>query len=70
MQGTVSNFNKDTSGEVVLDSGRRVAFDAAAFAVSGLRFLRPGQRVALDCAAEGNGTGGKVLAVRILTMHR
>ncbi|MDA1361589.1 cold-shock protein [Glycomyces luteolus] len=69
MQGTVSNFNEDTSGEVVLDSppelsGRRVAFDAAAFAVSGLRFLRLGQRVDLDTDPEG-----RVVAVRIPTMH-
>jgi cold shock CspA family protein len=70
MQGTVSNFNEDTSGEVVLDNGRRVAFDAAAFAVSGLRFLRPGQRVTLDgtFTDEGDETG-RVTAVRILTMH-
>jgi cold shock CspA family protein len=64
MQGTVSNFNEDTSGEVVLDNGRRVGFDAAAFAVSGLRFLRLGQRVTLESDAEG-----RVVAVRILTMH-
>ncbi|WP_240192551.1 cold-shock protein [Glycomyces sp. YM15] len=69
MQGTVSNFNEDTSGEVVLDSppelsGRRVGFDAAAFAVSGLRFLRLGQRVDLDTDPDG-----KVVAVRIPTMH-
>ncbi|WP_030157529.1 cold-shock protein [Glycomyces sp. NRRL B-16210] len=68
MQGTVATFNEDRSGEIVLDgtdnAGRRVAFDAAAFDVSGLRFLRPGQRVAFDCDA-----GGKVVAVRILTMH-
>ncbi|MFC3491205.1 cold-shock protein [Glycomyces rhizosphaerae] len=64
MQGTVSNFNEDTSGEVVLDNGRRVAFDAAAFAVSGLRFLRLGQRVSLESDAEG-----RIVAVRILTMH-
>lgn len=64
MQGTVSNFNEDTSGEVVLDNGRRVAFDAAAFAVSGLRFLRLGQRLELDADAEG-----RVVAVRIPTMH-
>lgn len=64
MQGTVSNFNEDTSGEVVLDNGRRVAFDAAAFAVSGLRFLRLGQRLELDTDPEG-----RVVAVRIPTMH-
>lgn len=70
MQGTVSNFNEDTSGEVVLDNGRRVAFDAAAFAVSGLRFLRPGQRVALDGTFTDEGDdSGRVTAVRILTMH-
>jgi hypothetical protein len=69
MQGTVANFNEDTSGEVVLDSppeftGRRVAFDAAAFAVSGLRFLRPGQRVSLE-----SDETGRIVAVRILTMR-
>jgi cold shock CspA family protein len=64
MQGTVSNFNEDTSGEVVLDNGRRVAFDAAAFAVSGLRFLRLGQRVHLDVDPDG-----RVVAVRIPTMR-
>jgi hypothetical protein len=64
MQGTVSNFNEDTSGEVVLDNGRRVPFDAAAFAVSDLRFLRLGQRVDLDTDPEG-----RVVAVRIPTMH-
>lgn len=70
MQGTVSNFNEDTSGEVVLDNGRRVAFDAAAFAVSGLRFLRPGQRVALDGTfTDGGDESGRVTAVRILTMR-
>lgn len=67
MQGTVSNFNEDTSGEVVLDNGRRVAFDAAAFAASGHRFLRPGQRVALEWGA-AEGGGEKVVAVRIVTM--
>jgi cold shock CspA family protein len=67
MQGTVSNFNEDTSGEVVLDNGRRVAFDAAAFAVSGHRFLRLGQRVALEWGPDGDGE--KVVAVRILTMR-
>ncbi|WP_026929473.1 hypothetical protein [Glycomyces tenuis] len=64
MQGTVASFNEDASGEVVLDSGRRVAFDAAAFAVSGLRFLRPGQRVQLEADADGS-----IVAVRILTMR-
>jgi cold shock CspA family protein len=64
LQGTVASFNEDASGEVVLDSGRRVSFDAAAFEASGLRFLRPGQRVRLDVDAEGS-----IVAVRILTMR-
>lgn len=68
MQGTVARFNEDASGEVVLDSateaGRRVAFDAAAFAVSGLRFLRPGQRVQLDVDDDGS-----VVAIRVPTMR-
>jgi hypothetical protein len=64
LQGTVARFNEDASGEVVLDSGRRVAFDAAAFAVSGLRFLRPGQRVQLDVDDDGS-----VVAIRIPTMR-
>lgn len=64
MQGTVASFNEDTSGEVVLDTGRRIAFEAAAFAASGLRFLRPGQRVELDTDDQG-----AIVAVRIPTMH-
>ncbi|GAB3999574.1 hypothetical protein GCM10029992_28740 [Glycomyces albus] len=64
MQGTVKSFNEDASGEVVLDTGRRVPFDAAAFDASGLRFLRPGQRVQLDTDAEG-----AVVRVRIPTIH-
>ncbi|GAB3221886.1 hypothetical protein GCM10027447_08140 [Glycomyces halotolerans] len=64
MQGTVASFDEDASGEVVLDSGRRVAFDAAAFDASGLRFLRPGQRVHLDLDEDGD-----VVMVRIPTMH-
>ncbi len=64
MQGTVAAFGEDASGEVVLDSGRRVRFDAAAFAASGLRLLRPGQRVRIDVDADGS-----VVAVRIPTMR-
>jgi len=64
LQGTVAAFGEDASGEVVLDSGRRVRFDAAAFAASGLRLLRPGQRVRIDVDADGS-----VVAVRIPTMR-
>jgi hypothetical protein len=33
---------------VILDDGHVLTFDAEAFASSGLRFLRPGQRVRLE----------------------
>jgi hypothetical protein len=74
MQGTVANFNEDTSGEVVLDSppelvGRRGRRAAAAAAVAGLRFLRPGPRGALEWPpADEGGETGRVTAVRIPTM--
>lgn len=64
MQGTVASFNEDGSGEVVLDSGRRAAFDATAFAVSGPRLPRSGRRARLDVEADGS-----VTAIRILTMR-
>jgi cold shock CspA family protein len=48
MQGTVATFDEATgSGSVVLDDGSRVEFPGAAFHASGLRLLRPGQRVGL-----------------------
>lgn len=49
MQGTVAEFDAQSrSGALLLDDGRRVVFDAAAFDASGLRLLRLGQRVHLD----------------------
>lgn len=49
MQGTVRDFNAGTGcGSVLLDDGRELAFDAAAFAAGGLRLLRFGQRVRLE----------------------
>lgn len=54
MQGTVSEFDPGTgAGAVLLDDGKRLGFPAAAFAASGLRLLRVGQRVRLDRAADG-----------------
>ena len=53
-QGSVHTFNPDTgAGSVLLDDGQEVSFPAAAFAMSGLRLLRPGQRVSLECQADG-----------------
>jgi 2-phospho-L-lactate/phosphoenolpyruvate guanylyltransferase len=54
MQATVASFDADsTSGTVVLDDGLRLEFDAAVFASSGARMLRPGQRVFLEVDQSG-----------------
>jgi cold shock CspA family protein len=64
MQGTVATFDPATrSGSVLLDDGAPVAFAAAAFDASGLRLLRPGQRVRLT-----REPGGPVIAVTLITM--
>lgn len=49
MQATVSSFSAETGcGSVLLDDGTRLCFDSPAFAASGLRRLRVGQRVRLE----------------------
>ncbi len=54
MQGTVATFDPDRrTGTLVLDDGSELAFGAAAFAASGLRHLRPGQRLTIDAGADG-----------------
>lgn len=64
MQGTVATFDAtEHTGTVLLDDGTRVAFPAAAFAASGLRLLRLGQRVRLETA-----TDGSIKAVTLITM--
>jgi cold shock CspA family protein len=46
IQATVATFSSTTnSGTVLLDTGTELPFDGPAFADSGLRFLRLGQRV-------------------------
>ena len=51
MQATVKAFDSAAgSGSVLLDDGHEVVFTAAAFALSGLRLLRSGQRVRLRIA--------------------
>jgi cold shock CspA family protein len=54
MQATVRSFDAATgSGSVFGDDGTVLEFGAAAFTASGLRLLRPGQRVALRCDDRG-----------------
>lgn len=54
MQATVRTFDRDTgAGTVLCDDGRELVFDGAAFAASGLRRLRLGQRVRLELSERG-----------------
>lgn len=54
MQGTVHTYTHETgSGSVLMDNGREVEFSRDAFAVSGLRHLRPGQRVSIEVGPDG-----------------
>ena len=48
MQATIAAFDQDTQcGRVLLDSGQELTFDSNAFAGSGMRYARMGQRVSL-----------------------
>jgi hypothetical protein len=63
MQATVRGFDPATgSGSVFLDDGTVRAFGPAAFAGSGLRLLRPGQRVAIGC-----DPGGAIMSLTLAT---
>ena len=65
MQATVSAFDDATrSGTVLLDDGRQLPFDGEALLGTGLRFLRPGQRVSLDL-----DNGMQIHRVQILTLR-
>jgi cold shock CspA family protein len=64
MQGTVARFDETShAGTVLLDDGTRVDFPGTAFAASGLRLLRLGQRVRLERAADGS-----IVALTLITM--
>ncbi|MFV0461856.1 MAG: hypothetical protein ACK5MP_01485 [Nostocoides sp.] len=53
MQASVHAFDPQTrEGSALLDDGREVGFTAAVFAASGLRQLRPGQRVSVVLAPD------------------
>ncbi|MEV7140257.1 hypothetical protein [Streptomyces tauricus] len=58
MQATAYTYDPETrSGQVLLDDGTPVPFDAPAFDKGGLRLLRPGQRVRIE--GEAGSEGGK-----------
>lgn len=57
MQGTVATYDPQTrSGTLLLDDGAELAFPPEAFAASGLRLLRLGQRVRIDADDSGQVT--------------
>ncbi|MEU1052648.1 hypothetical protein [Streptomyces sp. NPDC005876] len=67
MQATAYTYDPDSrSGQVLLDDGTPVPFDAAAFDAGGLRLLRPGQRVRIE--TEGTGEGRRITLVTLQTM--
>ncbi|MFJ8810260.1 hypothetical protein [Streptomyces sp. NPDC102490] len=75
MQATAYTYDPESrSGQVLLDDGTPVPFDAAAFDAGGLRLLRPGQRVRIeteDTGTEdtetGSGAGRRITLVTLQT---
>jgi cold shock CspA family protein len=58
MQATAYTFDPDTrSGQVLLNDGTPVPFDAEAFDAGGLLLLRSGQRVRLEVDARPAADG-------------
>ena len=57
MQGTVAAFDEtEHNGSLLLDDGTRLDFTESAFAASGLRLLRLGQRVRIERSQSGDVT--------------
>jgi cold shock CspA family protein len=67
MQATAYTYDPETrSGQVLLDDGTPVPFDAPAFEAGGLRLLRPGQRVRIE--TEGEGQSRRITLVTLQTL--
>jgi 2-phospho-L-lactate/phosphoenolpyruvate guanylyltransferase len=67
VQASVHSFDPATGdGSVLLDDGRRVPFDGAVFARSGLRLLRTGQRVTVELS----GGAASDESTSTLAVHR
>ncbi|MEU3276741.1 hypothetical protein [Streptomyces antibioticus] len=66
MQATAYTYDPESrSGQVLLDDGTPVPFDAPAFDAGGLRLLRPGQRVRIE--TEGEGASRRAVLVTLHT---
>ncbi|WP_318201193.1 hypothetical protein [Streptomyces sp. SCL15-4] len=67
MQATAYTYDEETRcGQVLLDDGTPVPFDAAAFDAGGLLLLRPGQRVRIE--TEGEGDAVRITLVTLQTL--
>lgn len=52
MQASVHRYDDESgSGSVLLDDGREIPFQGSVIDASGLRLLRPGQRVSIEMSA-------------------
>jgi cold shock CspA family protein len=52
MQASVHRYDDESgSGSVLLNDGREIPFDGIVLDASGLRRLRPGQRVSIEMSA-------------------
>ena len=52
MQASVHKYDDESgSGSVLLNDGREIPFDGTVLDASGLRRLRPGQRVSIEMTA-------------------
>lgn len=66
MQATAYTYDPETrTGQVLLDDGTPLPFDAPAFDAGGLRLLRPGQRVRIE--TEGEGETRRITLVTLQT---
>ncbi|WP_320774237.1 hypothetical protein [Streptomyces sp. CRN 30] len=66
MQATAYEYDPASrGGQVLLDDGTPVPFDAAAFDAGGLRLLRAGQRVRIE--TEGTGAELRITLVTLQT---
>jgi 2-phospho-L-lactate guanylyltransferase len=64
VQATVATYDPGTrTGTALLDDGREVAFDATAFDASPLRYLRLGQRIALQ-----HDESGRIVRISLPTL--
>ena len=70
MQATAYTYDPESrSGQVLLDDGTPVPFDAAAFDAGGLRLLRPGQRVRIEVEGAQDALRNTVVTLQTLLPH-